>query len=84
MTLILTSFSITTFSIKRLFATLSITTICYIVFILSVYTECHVFCSCAECCYAECRYAECRYAECCYAECRYAECRGPECICNTG
>jgi hypothetical protein len=63
------------FSIKGLFATLSITTICH-------YNNTEIIPSVrfyllyAECRYAECRYLKCRYAECRYAECHYAECRG--------
>ncbi len=59
--------SITTPSIMRLFATLSITILCAVVLTVAIY-----FC-CADCRYTECHYAECRYAECHYAECNGAQ-----------
>ncbi len=66
-TLIRTTFSIITLSVKGLFATFGITTFSQLT--LSITILCH---------YAECRFTECRYAECHYAECRFTERRYAE------
>jgi hypothetical protein len=81
-TLIRTTFSIITFSVKGLFAAFGITTFSKLtlsITILWYYAECRFTeCRYAECHYAECRFTECRYAECHYAECRFTECRYAE------